>query len=87
MTGQRKPRIGRLTTVGEVTVEIGKIYRAARHEKIGTADAKRLSDVLRNMREGMVTSDIERRIEELEGGIERGDGEVSNFPSLAVDNV
>ncbi len=60
-------RIAPLTTIGGVLTELGKIYRAARRGQLDTADATRLAFVLREIRIALEASDIESRLEALEG--------------------
>ncbi len=65
-TGKRPPRVGRLDTVGGVVAELGKIYRAARRGDIDTQDVTRLAYVLSQIRAAIESSEIERRLDELE---------------------
>ena len=60
-------RIGPLTTVGGVVSELGKVYRQARRGQIDTQDATRLAFILREIRVALESSDIEERLERLEG--------------------
>ena len=46
MQDKTKVRIGRLTSVGMVGIEIGRLYRLARRKEIETIEAYRLAQVL-----------------------------------------
>ena len=48
MTERRKVRIGRLTTVGQVAAELGRLYRQARRGDVAVADASRLATTCGN---------------------------------------
>ena len=67
MSVKAEIRIGPLTTVGGVVSELAKIYRQARRGQIGTQDATRLAFILREIRIALEASDIEDRLEVLEG--------------------
>ena len=67
MSAKAEIRIGPLTTVGGVVSELGKIYRAARRVQLDTQDATRLAFILREIRIALEASDIEKRLEALEG--------------------
>jgi hypothetical protein len=43
----RKLRVGKLDTLGQIAAEIKRLYRAARHGDIESADAKRMAETLR----------------------------------------
>ncbi len=60
-------RIAPLTTIGGVLTELGKVYRAARRGQLDTGDATRLAFILREIRIALESSDIEKRLEALEG--------------------
>jgi hypothetical protein len=66
MTEKRKVRIGRLTTVGQVAGELGRLYRQARRGDVAVADASRLATILAAMRQCLEASELERRITEME---------------------
>ena len=61
-----KPQIVRLTSVARVGVELGKIYRAMRCRTMPIADGVRMATVLLGLKACLETSEIERRIEEVE---------------------
>jgi hypothetical protein len=67
MTAKRGPRIGQLTSVGRVAIEVGRIYRAARRGDIDSIEAYRLASVLSVMAKCLETTAFEQRIAELEG--------------------
>ena len=66
MSEQKKPRIGRLDTVGGVVTELGRVYRQARRGEMETSEAKALTYVLREIRCALEAGDIEQRIAALE---------------------
>jgi hypothetical protein len=75
MTAKRGPRIGQLTSVGRVAIEVGRIYRAARRGDIDSIEAYRLASVLSVMAKCLETTEFERRITEMETAIvSRGNG-------------
>ena len=63
---KRGPRIGRLTSVGMVGIEIGRLYRLARRKEIETIEAYRLAQVLKACLE---TTEIEQRLADIERAI------------------
>ena len=69
MSENRKVRIGPLTTVGEIAAELGRLYRQARRGEVPVADASRLATILAVMRQCLESSEIERRIGEMEQAI------------------
>jgi hypothetical protein len=69
MTGKRKVRIGRLTTVGQVAAELGRLYRQARRGDVAVADASRLATILAAMRQCLEASEVESRIAEMEAAL------------------
>jgi hypothetical protein len=66
MTDRTKVRIGRLTSVGRVGIEIARLYRHARRGEIETIEAYRLASVLSVLKSCLEASEIEQRLEELE---------------------
>jgi hypothetical protein len=62
-------RIGRLTTVGQVAAELGRLYRQARRGDVAVADASRLATILAAMRTCLEASELERRIAEMEAAL------------------
>jgi len=71
--GKRRIRVGRLTTVGQVAAELGRLYRHARWGEIPVGDASRLATILAAMRQCLEASELERRIAEMEAAIEGAD--------------
>jgi hypothetical protein len=65
----RRIRIGRLTTVGQVASELGRLYRQARRGDVAVADASRLATILAAMRTCLEASELERRIAEMEAAL------------------
>jgi hypothetical protein len=55
---ERRIRIGRLTTVGQVAAELGRLYRHARWGEIPVADASRLATILGIMRQCLESSEL-----------------------------
>jgi hypothetical protein len=83
VAGKRNVRIGRLTTVLEVAAELGRVYRAARHEKIDAAFASRLANILAVMRQCLETAEFEKRIAEIEAQFGKTSAaEVLRFPRI-----
>ena len=62
-------RIGRLTTVGQVAAELGRLYRQARRGDVAVAGASRLATILAGMRQCLEASELERRIAEMEAAL------------------
>ena len=69
MTEKHRMRIGRLTTVGQVAAELGRLYRQARRGDVAVADASRLATILAAMRQCLEASELERRIAEMEAAL------------------
>ena len=69
MTAKAKVRIGRLTSVGRVGIEIGRLYRLARRGEIETLEAFRLAQVLLGLKACLESSEFERRVAELEAAV------------------
>ena len=61
--GERKRRVklGRLTSVGRVAIELGRLYRQARHGEVETIEAYRLATILSVMAKCLETSAFEER--------------------------
>ncbi|MFM0095730.1 hypothetical protein PQQ87_08960 [Paraburkholderia nemoris] len=62
---KRKTR-AKLDSAQEVRFELAKLYRQARNGKIDVGDASKLAHMLQVLSRVIETSDIERRLEELE---------------------
>jgi hypothetical protein len=69
MQAKSKVRIGRLTSVGRVGIEIARLYRCARRGEIETIEAYRLASVLSVLKSCLEASEVERRLEELEAAV------------------
>ena len=69
MERTRRIRIGRLTTVGQVAAELGRLYRQARRGDVAVADASRLATILAATRQCLEASELERRIGEMEAAL------------------
>ena len=69
MERTRRIRIGRLTTVGQVASELGRLYRQARRGDVPVTDASRLATILAAMRQCLEASELERRIGEMEAAL------------------
>jgi hypothetical protein len=61
-----KKRIARLDSVGAVASELGRVYRQTRHGEIPAQDATRYASILTAVRQCLESSEVERRIQELE---------------------
>jgi hypothetical protein len=66
MERQRRVRIGRLTSVGRVAIELGRLYRQARYGEVETIEAYRLATILSAMAKCLETAEFERRIADME---------------------
>jgi hypothetical protein len=69
MEDKAKVRIGRLTSVGMVGIEIGRVYRKVRHGEINSADGNRMVQMLMGLKSCLETADIERRVAEMEAAL------------------
>ena len=67
MSEPKKIRIGRLSTVGGVVTELGRIYRQGRKGELDLGDMTKLATVLREIRCALEAGDLERRVDALEG--------------------
>ena len=61
-----------LTKTSEVRDELARVYRAARSGKIETSEATRLTYILVSLSKIIESSDIESRLDALEGEIGKG---------------
>ena len=66
MSAKAEIRIGQLASIGGVVSELAKVYREARRGELEVGDATRLAMILREIRCALESSDVERRITELE---------------------
>ncbi len=67
MIAKAEIRIGPLVNSGDVKTEIGRVYRQARRGQLDTSEATRLVYMLRVLLTAIETTDIESRLEALEG--------------------
>jgi len=65
---KRKPRVGKLDTIGGVVTEMAQVYRATRRGDLDSLEGARLVSMLTQIRTAIETGDIEKRIEALEDG-------------------
>lgn len=65
--GPPPQRVSRLKTLDDVRVELGKIYREARTEKLPLDQAKGLAYLLQVMSGLIKETELERRVSALEG--------------------
>jgi hypothetical protein len=63
---KRRVRVGRLTSVGRIAEEIGRVYGQARQESLDSVTAYRLATILSLMAKALEASEIEQRLTELE---------------------
>jgi hypothetical protein len=62
----RAVRVGRLDSLGAISKELGRLYRAGRSKREDSADVARLSTVLRTLMECHRLAEIEPRLAALE---------------------
>jgi len=62
-----KIRVGPLVTSGDVKTEIARVYRQARRGQLDTSEGTRLVYMLRVLLTAIETTDVERRLDVLEG--------------------
>lgn len=65
---KRKPRVGKLDTIGAVVTEMAAVYRVTRRGDMDSLEGSRLVSMLTQIRTAIETGDIEKRIEALEDG-------------------
>ena len=66
---KRRVKIGRLTSVGRVAIELGRLYRQARHGEVETIEAYRLATILSAMAKCLETSAFEERLAAMEAAV------------------
>ena len=69
MERKRRVKIGRLTSVGRVAIELGRLYRQARHGEVETIEAYRLATILSAMAKCLETSAFEERLAAMEAAV------------------
>jgi hypothetical protein len=67
-----KRRTGHFTSVGRVGTEVGRIYRLAMKGEMDTIECLRMAQVLNILKGCLETTEIEKKLEELEAAIGRG---------------
>ena len=67
MAVKTKIRIGPLVTSGDMKTEIARVYRQARRGQLDTSEGTRLVYMLRVLLTAIETTDVERRLDALEG--------------------
>jgi hypothetical protein len=63
------PRCGRIDNLGGVASEIARIYRAARHKRLDSVEAYRLSSILALLAKCLEASEVERRLAAIEDAV------------------
>ena len=58
-----------LKTINDVRLEMAKVYRDMKSQKIATSDGTRLTYVLAQIGKMIELHDIEKRVEQLEGNL------------------
>ena len=81
---KRRVKIGRLTSVGRVAIELGRLYRQARHGEVETIEAYRLATILSAMAKCLETSEFERRLAEMETTIAQREAVEHFRPKVAA---
>ena len=65
--GKRKPRIGRLDSVGGVITEMSRVYRLAARDELDDKKAARFVGMLAEIRRALELGEFEDRLKALEG--------------------
>jgi hypothetical protein len=68
MKPNRKPRVGPLDTVAAIRRELGRIYKAWRYSELDDGQLRAGTYCLKELRECLVATELEARIEALEAG-------------------
>jgi hypothetical protein len=63
------PRVNRIDSLGGVASELARIYRAARHQKLCSVEAYRLSCILTALAKCLEASEVERRLAAIEDAV------------------
>lgn len=66
MSNKSEIRIAKLSDIGGVITEMGRVYRQMRRGEIDSLDGKRLVEVLTAIRQAMEVQDVEARLRALE---------------------
>jgi hypothetical protein len=67
------PHVGKLDSLRKVRLEMTKIYKEARIGTLETQEATRLCFLLVNIAKLIESSDLERRLEQVEAQLESGE--------------
>jgi hypothetical protein len=79
----RGPKIPRLTSVARCGAEIGKLYRLMRRGELDTADGQRMTNCLLALKACLETTEIERKIAEIEAAVLQRDNVAHFRPKVA----
>jgi hypothetical protein len=63
---KRRVKIGRLNSIDGVVAEMARIYRESRRNELDSSTAYRLAAILRDIGKTIETSELERRLNEIE---------------------
>lgn len=66
MSNKRKPRIGKLNSIGDCRAELGRVYRCARRGELDSLDGLRLARILFMLINAIEGDEFESRIFALE---------------------
>lgn len=66
---KRAVQIGRLDSIGGVMTELTRLYKTARRAEVDSLVASRLASILGELRRCLETSDLEKRLAELEAAL------------------
>jgi hypothetical protein len=66
MNQKRKPRVGKLRTIGDLRHEMGRVFRAVRKEELDSLVGYRLAKILVMMISATRDHELEQRLEILE---------------------
>jgi hypothetical protein len=66
MGSREDVRIGPLTSIGRVGIEIARVYRKTRRKEIASADGMRLVQMLLGLKACHESTETERRLEQIE---------------------
>jgi hypothetical protein len=69
----RRTRIGNLTTVTMVGVELARLYRKVRKGEVGSADGSRMATILLGLKACLETALLEKRMLEIETALSKAE--------------
>jgi hypothetical protein len=78
----RKPRIGKLDTIGQVCGELSRLYRRVVHGTVTASDGAKQASILGVLRTCMETGIIEERLAEIEGMVAKAIDGKTRAPML-----